>query len=89
MSILEAMARGRGVVATGVGSVGDLVIHGETGLLVSPGNIDELANALSQMKDIAFAASLGKGAHKLAKSRYSEAAVIDQLGRLYQGLSNG
>ena len=47
--VLEAMAQGRPVVATAVGGTPELVVHGETGLLVPPGDVDALAGALSEL----------------------------------------
>jgi glycosyltransferase involved in cell wall biosynthesis len=44
--ILEAMSMGLPVVATSVGGIPDLIRHGETGLLVRPGDPEDLAAAL-------------------------------------------
>jgi glycosyltransferase involved in cell wall biosynthesis len=49
VSILEAMAAGLPVVATGVGGVPELVVDGETGLLVRPGDPAALAAALRRL----------------------------------------
>lgn len=46
MAVLEAMARAKPVVATAVGGVPEAVVHGETGLLVPPGDDAALASAL-------------------------------------------
>jgi glycosyltransferase involved in cell wall biosynthesis len=46
MSVLEAMAAGLPVVATDVGGVSELVLEGETGLLVPRGDTTALAQAL-------------------------------------------
>jgi glycosyltransferase involved in cell wall biosynthesis len=51
LSILEAMASGLPVVASSVGGVPEAVIHGETGLLVAPGDPDALADALALLLD--------------------------------------
>lgn len=49
MSVIEGMAAGLAVVATPVGAVEDIVSHGETGFLVSPGDVMGLSNALTQL----------------------------------------
>ena len=47
MSILEAMSYSVPVVATPVGGVPELVLDGETGLLVMPGDIDALCEKIA------------------------------------------
>jgi glycosyltransferase involved in cell wall biosynthesis len=44
--VLEAMASGRAVVSTDVGAIATAVRDGETGLLVAPGAVEPLADAL-------------------------------------------
>jgi glycosyltransferase involved in cell wall biosynthesis len=47
--ILEAMASARPVVSTRLAGIPELVVNGETGILISPGDTAALANALEQM----------------------------------------
>jgi glycosyltransferase involved in cell wall biosynthesis len=46
MTLLEAMAAKRAVVASAVGAVPDVIEHGQSGLLVEPGNADHLEQAM-------------------------------------------
>jgi glycosyltransferase involved in cell wall biosynthesis len=47
--VLEAMACGRPVIATGVGAIGSAVIHEETGLITEPGDGESLAEAIHRL----------------------------------------
>ncbi len=62
--VIEAFARGRGVVATRAGGVLDLVDDGEQGLLVDPEDTQGLADALVRvLADRVLAERLGAAAH--------------------------
>jgi glycosyltransferase involved in cell wall biosynthesis len=62
--VIEAFARGRGVVATRAGGILDLVDNGEQGLLVEPEDTQGLADALVRvLADRALAERLGAAAH--------------------------
>lgn len=50
-SVVEAMARGVPVVATGHGGPAEIIAHGETGLLVPPGNVEVVAGAMAAALD--------------------------------------
>jgi len=61
--VIEAFARGRGVVASRAGGILDLVDDGEQGLLVDPEDTEGLAEALVQvLSDRALAERLGAAA---------------------------
>jgi glycosyltransferase involved in cell wall biosynthesis len=58
--IIEAMTAARPVVSTRLAGIPESVLHGETGLLVSPGDTTELAQALEQlMRDPGLRSRLG------------------------------
>ena len=58
--VVEAFCRGRGVVASRVGGIPDLVTDGENGLLVPPGDVRALADALVlALSDRALSERLG------------------------------
>ena len=65
--IVESFARGRGVVASRVGGIRDLVQEGENGLLVESGDADALADALAYLSDRDLAARLGASAHEASR----------------------
>jgi glycosyltransferase involved in cell wall biosynthesis len=59
--VLEAFARGRGVVATSAGGIPDIVTDGRDGLLVPPGDTAALVGALERvLDDVSLAARLGE-----------------------------
>jgi glycosyltransferase involved in cell wall biosynthesis len=63
--VIEAFARGRGVVVSRRGGILDLVREGVEGLLVDPEDVDELARALATvLSDRALAERLGEAARR-------------------------
>lgn len=49
MSVVEGMAGGLAIVATTVGAVGEIISNNQTGLLVPPGDVTALADALRRL----------------------------------------
>lgn len=83
-SLLEAAACGRPLVATDVPGCRDLVVNGENGLLVCPGDAQALANAiLALLADPERAARMGRVARARAEALYSDASVNGQTQALY------
>ena len=78
VACLEAMAHGRPVVATAVGGLRDLVVDGETGLVVPPRNPGALRSALDRLLgDPVLRRRLGAAGRERARERFSWAAVTD------------
>jgi glycosyltransferase involved in cell wall biosynthesis len=66
--VIEAAARGRAVVGSRVGGIPDVVVDGETGLLVPPGDAEALADALIPvLSDPALAERLGASGRRGVK----------------------
>ncbi len=76
MSVAEAMAAGKAVVATRVGGVPELVADGETGLLVPAREPEGLAHAIrSLLESPSRRQAMGLRARQVARERFSLAAV--------------
>jgi glycosyltransferase involved in cell wall biosynthesis len=81
--VCEAMAAGVPVVASRVGGLPDLVEDGGSGLLVRPGEPEDLARALvSLLLDPEAARRLGARGRSLAASRSHE-RLVDRVTQLY------
>lgn len=90
VSLLEAMAAGVPVVATAVGGVPDVVCHGETGLLVPPGDPAALAAALaSLLGDPERRCTLGLAGRRAAFPAYDAKGLIARIEALYLELAAG
>ena len=85
LSVLEAMAMQRAVVATDVGGNNELVRDGRTGLLVPPGDPQAICDAVLRLLDNpSLRASLGLAARDLVSKGYSESCMIDRYEMLYR-----
>jgi glycosyltransferase involved in cell wall biosynthesis len=87
-TVLEAMATGIPVVATDVGGTGELVVHGETGLLVPPGSPADLAGALATLaQDAARRSALGAAGRLRAEAEFSSPGMVEKYEELYLSLA--
>ncbi len=83
---LEAMAAGKAVVAARVGGVPEIVLDGETGLLVPGGDVPALAEALSHLAASPdLCAALG-AAGRRRSGLFTWSTIADQYERIYCGL---
>ncbi len=81
----EAMAYGRPVVASAVGGLRDLVVDGETGLLVPPGDTAALRSALERLlADADLRRRLGAAARQRAAERLSWERSVSLTLRAYE-----
>lgn len=87
MGVLEAMAAGKPVVASAVGGTPDAVLEGECGFLISPGDVDALADRLLRLlRDKHLRDQFGRKARLRAEECFSCETVLGQLEELYRSL---
>ena len=86
-ALVEAMAMERPVVATTGGGVPDVVVDGETGLLVDPAASAPLAAAVrALLENPPRARPLGAAGRRRAESTFSLRAHVDAVERTYAEL---
>jgi glycosyltransferase involved in cell wall biosynthesis len=85
--VMEAMASGKAVIASNIGGIPDMVDSDETGVLVAPGNVDELAEALRRLlANRNLIARMGKaglarvGCHKASQ-------IVARIERVYENVT--
>lgn len=84
VAIMEAMASGLPVVATGISGIPELVAHGETGLLVPPGEPAALAAALAALaRDPAAAHALGRRGRHAVEAGFTLRENVARLAGLF------
>ncbi|MFH2011075.1 MAG: glycosyltransferase [bacterium] len=84
VSILEAMAAGRPVVATASDGIPEEVVHGETGLLVPKGGVSELAEALVRLaRDAPLRERWGAAGRDRVRRHFRRELMITNLAESY------
>lgn len=90
MALLEAMAAGLPVIATPVGGIPEIVDDGVTGMLISPGDLECLAAALTRLWDDAeMRACLGEAARERVADRFGVERAVEALVALYDEVTAG
>jgi glycosyltransferase involved in cell wall biosynthesis len=85
--LIEAMAMGKPVIATGAGGVPEIVEDGRDGLLIPPRDAKALAEAIALLlKDSSLRKTLSTFARRDALSRFDATLCVDQLVHSLDGL---
>jgi glycosyltransferase involved in cell wall biosynthesis len=84
IAAVEASAVGLPVIATRVGGLTDVVVEGETGLLIEPGDVQSLVDCIRRLAgDAALRQRLGQAARARAEARFNARQnarrVVDML----------
>jgi glycosyltransferase involved in cell wall biosynthesis len=85
--VVEAMAASRPVVATQAGGPAEIVVHGETGLLVPPAEPEALATAISKLLcDSDLSRRFGEAGRERMEEKYSLARHVAEMTKLFESL---
>ncbi len=85
---LEAMSCGKPVVASSVGGIVEIVKNKYSGILVTPGSVNELAQSMIMiLSNKTLAKELGKAASESIKERYSRFKIAEKSVEIYQSMN--
>ena len=89
-ALMQAMACGLPVVTTDVGSIGEIVSDGETGVLVKPEDAQALRRAIEKLLgDEAMRRALGEAAAARARERFGEARMVERMVAAFEAARSG
>lgn len=83
LCLLEAMAAARPVLATRVGSIEEMVVDGETGILVEAGDEDTFLESLRHLRaDAALRSMMGEAGRTRVATRFTRAQMVEATARI-------
>jgi glycosyltransferase involved in cell wall biosynthesis len=87
MSLLEAAAAAKPIIATAVGDIAKLIRHDDSGLIIPTENPQALSEAIVKLvDDTAFAQRLANTAYRLMRADYSSDAMCSRYQTIYREL---
>ncbi len=89
-SIVEAMCKGKPVIASKVGGLTELVVDGQNGFLVEPQNPEALAAKIEILvNNKQVLQEMGAFGHKLYQSKFRADDMLEKIEKLYENLLSG
>ena len=82
-AVQQAMVLSRPVIGTAVGGTPEMVVEGETGLLVPPEDAGALADAIACLTDASLRTKMGIAGRARAEAAFSLAVMTDRVEGLY------
>jgi len=81
---LEAMASGLPVIGSDIGGMADIILHGETGFHVVPGNQHQLSDYMQQLlTDDALRKRMSSDARRIAVERFDDMVLARTVEKIY------
>ena len=88
--MLEAMALGRPVIASGVGGVVSVIQDNLTGLIVPPSDSRSLADRIIELlQDRERARTIAAAGQQLIRDRFNETRMLDEVIQVYREVQAG
>lgn len=85
--LFEAMAAGKPVIASAVQGIPEIIKHGFSGLLVKPGSVSSIVNAVTlSLADRNLAKQLGRNARQTISKDYTGKAIARKILAVYERL---
>jgi glycosyltransferase involved in cell wall biosynthesis len=82
--LIEAMAAGKPVIGTLCGGIPEIIVDGETGLLVPPESPHELAKAISTLlKNPDLARRMGQAGRRRVEKHFSVDPYVENVEKVY------
>ena len=89
-TVIEAMVMGLPAVAFSVDGVAESIIDGQTGYLVSKGDVAPLADALLRLTgDRTLRERMGNNGRRRAEEQFSARSTAQQVGNVIDGVLDG
>jgi len=91
LTIIEAYANGKPVIASQIGGITEIVVQNKTGFLYEKGNVDQLTQNIKRAFEISDEeyVELSKNARKFSEDNFSEDKHYEELINIYKSTING